>query len=680
MQVLKMQAIEPGSLPAYLSNGLIGLRVGPIPLVGGTALVNGYCGLSKDTSSEEYAQAPYPLGTDIEINGTKLSLRPDLAEFRGQEYDLSCGELRSRFDFRVGEHIAHIEVVTFCSRTQPTLVLQEAIVTVDSACDLVLYAYIDPEAIDGRLIERCMPERGCDGILWWESRGGLGTLGAAYRSELQGDEGAAHRRTNFGPEKGILLTRYSITATQGGQYVLRQIASLVPGCLQSEPHWHASRMAGMGSWHGFDELRRANREAWTEIWKGRPVILGADAEWQEITDAAYFYLHSTINNMLPCSVAPYGLSRKEYHGHVFWDTDSFMFPPVLLTAPKAARAMLDYRSDRVRQARDNAALSGYAGLQFPWQSGMTGSEVSPFWTGAQGGAAEQHINLEVAFAFAQYVHATGDEMFLKQQAWPVLEGVAEWIVSRTTKTDRGYEIRHITGPDEFLDDVHNNSFTNMTAIVVLREAIGFARCLGLTPPAAWSKVADGMFIPIDPGSRIIQKHDAYEYTGGMCMPEPLIGYFPFNYKHSPEVDQATSRYYLDLAETCHGLPAHVGPVLSGVIAARNGERDLARRFFDGFKGFVVEPYHQLNECFTGHYGNPTSTIFTTNAGTFLLTLMIGLTGLELDGGAPEEWAKFPVIMPEGWEGIEIERIWVRGEPATLRAMHGDERATITPIR
>jgi hypothetical protein len=33
-------------------------------------------------------------------------------------------------------------------------------------------------------------------------------------------------------------------------------------------------------------------------------------------------------------------------------------------------------------------------------------------------------------------------------------------------------------------------------------------------------------------------------------------------------------------------------------------------------------------------------------------------------------------MPATWEGIEVERIWVRGKPARLSAFHGDESAQL----
>ena len=91
-----------------------------------------------------------------------------------------------------------------------------------------------------------------------------------------------------------------------------------------------------------------------------------------------FYLHSSISPSMPNSVACFRAqpSGRVISGHVFWDSETFMFPPVLLTAPRSARAMLDYRSRQIQDARDNAALNGYAGIQFPWQAGLTGSEVT----------------------------------------------------------------------------------------------------------------------------------------------------------------------------------------------------------------------------------------------------------------------------------------------------------------
>jgi hypothetical protein len=179
--------------------------------------------------------------------------------------------------------------------------------------------------------------------------------------------------------------------------------------------------------------------------------------------------------------------------------------------------------------------------------------------------------------------------------------------------------------------------------------------------------------------KVILKHDTYAYTGGMCVPETLGGYFPFTYRHSPEVDAATCRYHLNLAETYLGMPMF--SALFGVWAARAGERSLSRRFFEtGILSHRVPPYHQFNETAAhiakASYGDATTTVFLTNPAGFLMSVLMGLTGLQLDDGDPLAWGKFPIVMPEGWDGIEAERIWVRGRPARLRARHGDARATI----
>ena len=97
MKTHRIEERLPGAQPAYVANGLVGLRIPQIPLPHGTALVNGFVGLSPEKSHEEYADAPYPVGADIAIGGVWLSNRPDLAVFVSQEYDFACGELRSNW-------------------------------------------------------------------------------------------------------------------------------------------------------------------------------------------------------------------------------------------------------------------------------------------------------------------------------------------------------------------------------------------------------------------------------------------------------------------------------------------------------------------------------------------------------------------------------------------------------
>lgn len=675
MKTHTLDTVLPGGAPAYLANGLVGLRVGPVPLPRGTALVGGFVGLSPEKRTEEYADAPYPVGADILLEDIWLSARPDLARFETQRYDFSCGELTSRFTF-LG---ARVEVVTFCCRTEPTLAVQQIAVEVEKPGRLVLQANLDPRGLMGQLGYRCMPARYEDGVLRWDSRGGLSSVGAAYASDFTGGDLAKRRRNDYGHEEDLQLTEYHIDARPGVRYVMRQYGSLVPSLLHDEPHWQAARHVGYAQWLGFDGLRAANRQAWAELWQSRPRLIGAETRWQDAADAAFFYLHSSVTPASPCSVAPFGLSqRRFYSGHVFWDTEAFILPAMLLASPDTARAMLEYRAQRLPMARANARLGGQRGARFPAQSGNTGCELTPFYAGADANLASIHNNFDVAAAMSQYVRATGDDLFFKQQAWPVIQEIAEWLCSRATRTERGYELRHVTGPDESpaFDNVDNNAYTNMGAVLLLRDAIASARQLGLRPPRRWEEMERNFYLPIDREAGLLLKHDGYRYEGGMCVPDPLCGIYPMGFGLDPAVEQATYRFYVDRADTYLGMPMFSS--FFCIWAARRGDRALARRMLAaGVGDNVVGPFHQFIEATARHrYSDATQSVFLTNAAGLLMACYLGLPGLHISAGPVEEWRRYPVSLPEGWEAIEVDRVWVRGEPARLRAEQGAAKAEL----
>lgn len=677
MRKHQITTYKPTYHPAYLANGLVGLRVGKIPLLNGSAVINGYNGYNEQQGVEGYAPAPYPVGADIVIDGYALSDREDLAEFLSQTYDFSCGELESRFRFQAGSKKADIETLTFCSRTLPTIALQEIRITVDQPAELKFRAILETFGIAGKLPGRCLqravPGDGADGVVHWEAHKGQTSCGAAFAAEFPGDDVVTHRRNDRGYEEGSIFKEFVINAKPGKRYVFRQIGSLVPGIMHEEPHWQAVRMIGVAHSYGFDQLRDENRKAWAELWKARIKLIGADEKWQDIIDAAYFYLHSTIHPSTPCSMAPFGLARWDaFCGHVFWDTESFMFYPVLFTAPDSARAILDYRSRSLPAAKFNAALNGNRGVLFPWESGNYGSEVQPVFC-MGGGALAVHVNMDVAFAFAQYVHVTGDTMFLAEQAWPVIKGVAEWIVSRAVKSRRGYEILHVTGIDEGSGNIDNNAYTNITAVVVLQKAVFFAEQLGFSPPEVWRDIAKHMFIPADTNG-VILKWDGYEYKEGVCCPDSLAAFFPFDYQTTPEIERATFNYYLDLAHTYIGHPM-LSPLL-GVFAARLGNRRQAQELFDEAAfPYMDEPFFLFREMNPNMWRSSAPNVpFGTNAAGLLMACIMGLPGMRPDSGNPENWFMFPVTMPENWDGIEIDSLTVRGKQARLDARHGEPAA------
>ena len=156
------------------------------------------------------------------------------------------------------------------------------------------------------------------------------------------------------------------------------------------------------------------------------------------------------------------------------DMDSFMTWPVSLGQPSAGIALARFRTRTTPTAERFARMLGYHGhagriaLMYPW----TGSMIDGHDTTLCGEAwKEQHISLDVALAVWEASRAAGDPQFTRQEAWPVLRGVAEWIGARGTWTQRGFEMWDIEGPDESIGKVNNSNYVNVAAMMVLERAI-----------------------------------------------------------------------------------------------------------------------------------------------------------------------------------------------------------------
>jgi trehalose/maltose hydrolase-like predicted phosphorylase len=675
-------AWRPEYLPAYLSNGVVGLRVGPVPFVNGICILNGFAGVDPETGVEAFAQAPYPLAGDVTIAGSSVASAPQRARLVEQRYDFSCGELHTRFLVQTDGPSAEVAVLTLCSRTHPTVVLQEVEIRVDRACDIVLRGGVDPTGVPGgrRRHSPPRPSAGAtssDGSVHWESHGELSTCGVAYATAFEGGEAEQSRAdVDLRP----LLTSYAFRGRKGSRYRLRTMVSLVPETLHGQPDLQAIRLLHAAQSRGWDRLRADNRGAWEELWRGRPILSGASTRWQALADAAFYYLHASAHESSLCSTSMFGLAAwptyHYYRGHVMWDIETFAMPPLLLTAPSAARALLDYRCARLGGAIRNARLAGYSGAQYPWESApLSGEEAAPGDGAAS--AHEHHVSLDVAIALVQYAHATGDDRFVRERACPVLEAIAEWAESRITETSRGFEIHRANGVAEKPEPVDNNAFVNMAASVALRGIRSAAEMFDLPCDPRWADIAARMYIPLSRRTGVIRNHDDYrtnEEKGET--PEAPAGLFPLGYEVDPRIERATYAFYLDLADRYVGSP--MLSALLGVHAARLGDRGRALELLErGYADFVFEPFTITDEYSADVFPEmPRAGPFTANLGGFLLSLLYGFPGLQLGAGEPSTWARRRVEMPRGWDGVEVERVFARGRPARLAAHHGADRATI----
>jgi hypothetical protein len=537
---------------------------------------------------------------------------------------------------------------------------------------------VDATKVPGRALREMRDTPGedkpaCDGTLLWESAGGLGKVGLAHVSEMLGGAaaGAAPKRQPL--KDNHFATTYGFRARAAKRYRLRQITSVVCGAMHHQPDQQAARMAAKARFDGFDAIRAENKAIWAELWKSRIVLVGAEKRWQALADAAFFYLNSSVHASSPASTSIFGLATWHdyhyYYGHVMWDIEAFAVPVLSVLQPEAADSILDYRFRTLQAAQNNARLMGRRGVQFAWESSpSTGDEAAPL----PGTAAwhEDHVSLDVARAFAFHANVSGETEFLRQKAWPVLSGVAEWITTRAAKTRRGYEVRASMGIAERKQTVKNAAFTNMASVVVLRDAIEAAGRLGLEANPEWSRIADEMVVTRR--GKAIVSHDDYrrgEEKG--ATPDPLMGIWPFGFPVDESEEQATLKFYLDQSDDYIGSP--MLSALYGAWTARSGNRRLALKMLDeGYAQFTIGRFLQTLEYRRDKFPEqPVAGPFFANMGGFLMGLLFGFTGIQPSPASIKEWSVRKAVLPYGWEAIEAERMWVRGKPMALSAAQGE---------
>src|SRR5690349_3401840 len=101
---------RPEFLPAYIANGVVGMRCPRIPFRDGVCMVNGLAGLDVSDGLEGFARAPFPLAADLSLDGVRLSRAVDHVRFLEQRYDFATAELHTTLDFRIGEATARLDV------------------------------------------------------------------------------------------------------------------------------------------------------------------------------------------------------------------------------------------------------------------------------------------------------------------------------------------------------------------------------------------------------------------------------------------------------------------------------------------------------------------------------------------------------------------------------------------
>jgi len=408
---------------------------------------------------------------------------------------------------------------------------------------------------------------------------------------------------------------------------------------------------------GFDTLLARHRAAWHELWKSDIVVDGDPAVQKAVHSDLYYLLsNSTVGTAWPmgaCALTP------NYAGHAFWDSDSWVFPALLLLHPERAKPIVMFRHRTMQPARERATQYGAKGTMYPWESDpQTGVDNTPHF--AYDVYREIHVNADIAIAQWQYYLASGDDAWLKQYGWPVIREIAQFWTSRVTydKAADRYEIMHVTSPDEAYNDVPNDSFTNAAARKALQTAIEAAKKVGEPADPQWSTIAAKMYIPfLDKEQRHLDfdesvPHDKITWMGSSLA---WLMYPNLDLPMPDTVRRNDFDFQLHELKVHGDDPNEMMMVMLAVGASELGDAKTAGDWIErNLVGFLKPPFNVRTETVANNAGY----ILATSSG-FLQSMIYGLTGLRIDDKGLDE--AYAPVLPPNWNALTLRRVSFRGK-------------------
>jgi protein-glucosylgalactosylhydroxylysine glucosidase len=707
-QLSARQSDIPGYFPGYLGNGYVSTLTAPK----GTETSRAYLVALMDyTAGDVSRPAAVPGWTDIDFRAgdqgfTWLNRAPwregEFSDYR-QTLDMHAGTLTTSYRFKDHNRETAIRVETLLSQAFPHLGATRLRVTPDYdgvvqlSFAFTLWSQHTPRfpiaqmsglemeqavTASGQSFEARPPAaadreavwypgyvqiRGADGdpntrSLWLNGRAAEGKSMAMAGAIALPDD-AQIQSVAVGRNAYRLSLDVSIKVERGHTYDFSKFVAF------SREGWGDDaaadlQLARQARDQGFEHQLTEQRAAWSKLWQSDIEVEG-DAQAQQV-------VHSELYQLLAAATPDTGwglgacATTPGYSDHIFWDSDTWVFPALLLLYPERAKSLVTFRERTLDVAQERARQHGFAGAMYPWEADPdNGSEQTPHSAFVLS-ESEIHVTAEIAIAQWQYYLATQDRDWLRQHGWPVIRAVARFWVSRATYDAAGhrYQLEHVNSVAESQSDVRNDTFTNLSARKALQIATAAASASGDKADPLWERIARELYIPIDERAHHHLPFDpsieaqSKDFGSG---PLALLFLPALDLQMDPQLRQGNYDFAVRPASLARvgsfsmGLAPHV------IAAAVIGNEAEATRWLDAnySGGTLKPPFHVRTET----AGNNTGYFITGSAG-YLQSLLYGFSGLRLrEQGLVEA---YPPVLPSNWRALTLRNVQFRGKHLDVR--------------
>ncbi len=626
-----------------VGNGMIGITSSADPLKVKDVVLNGAFDTYGRGRVSNILKTFDFANMDLDVDGRRLG-RADISNYK-QSLDMKTAILTTTFDYQdkitvqysvmALRHLPHTMMIDVEIKAKKECEITPA--SVMSAPDMLRdvansYHLIDrPHALIPLLTSVA------------KSPTGKHTLAASNSFVFSEERGKEPQLIHEEWDYGMHRLKFSKKLIAGESYSFSVVGSTISTEQNADPHNEAERLTIYAALEKHDRLLKRHKDAWQELWQSDIVIEG-DPEAQRAAHFAMYNLYSYCREGQAYSLSPMGLSGLGYNGHVFWDTEIWMYPAMLLLHPEMAKSLLEYRFERMEAARNNAKVHGYKGVMFPWESDDKGQEATPVW--ALTGPFQHHITADIGWAFWKYYQVTKDKDWLKTRGYPMLKEVADFWVSRVEKDKDGkYHIINVVCADEWAENVNDNAYTNGMVKEVLDFAMEAAEELKLDADPRWEEVQKDLVI-LRNAEGVTLEHASYKGETIKQGDVNLLAY-PMHQVTDPLLVKKDLEYYE--ARLSPDGPAMSQAILCILHARMNNTEKAHELFTKSYKPNEVPPFGVLAETAGG-----TNPYFATGAGGFLQTLLNGFGGLDITEVGLEQLKG--IKLPASWKSLTLKGI------------------------
>jgi trehalose/maltose hydrolase-like predicted phosphorylase len=689
--------------PSYLANGYFSTMTAPRGTEGNLAYMVAFMDYAKDDIARPaaipgWSEIDYSTGDSAAGHFwmNQVPLHPALFQDYSQTLNMQDATLTTRYRYIDHQRSTQIKVTTFVSQSSTHLAATQISLTPDFdgtvqlSFALNLWAPYQPrlplatltgdemqEAVAAHnmkliAIPPATPDRAAvwyhgdthvlaaDGdvkelTLWLDGRAEQG-LGMAEAAALRLPDGVQATDITLYKSQYRLALNLSVKVQKDKTYTFTKFIAA------SREDWGGNAKSDLtlatdARKAGFDALLAQHRAAWLDLWRS-DIVIDGDARAQAAVHSDLYYLLATSTPDTHWPMGACGLTPG-YTGHAFWDSDTWIFPALLLLHPERAKSLVMFRSFTLPAAQARAQAVGLKGAKYPWEADPeNGSEQTPHFAYVLGDR-EIHVNADIAIAQWQYWLATHDRDWLKKYGWPVLRNVADFWASRASwnADKKRYEIVHVTSVAESYNDVPNDTFTNVSAQKALNIAAMAAALVGERPDPHWAEVAAKLYIPF---SETEQRHLDFD---ARVPREPLEGstlnllmYPSLDFAMTPQIRRNDFNYTMISVREGHREPHGMSMAPASIAAAAVGDASLAVTWLQNnfTSGLIKPPFSVRTETSSNNSG-----YFITSSGGFLQNLIYGFSGLRIqEKGLVGAYA--PVLPPE-WKSMTLKDIAFRGQ-------------------